>query len=157
MLGFCQDNSAITPPDTTNTTQPRPQLAIMTVPPAAASIQDPNLQQCLEVAERTRQLCHTIVSSLETTSAEQESQNQIERSRKLKQLNALLQQLKCLHRSAVMSSRVAKDATRDARQEVDRLHLQLQNLYYEQRHLRGEINACIEFPFVSQPMHNSHY
>jgi THO complex subunit 5 len=45
-----------------------------------------------------------------------------------------------------MSSREAKEATAEARREVDRLHLQLQNLYYEQRHLRGEIKACRDFP-----------
>lgn len=48
-----------------------------------------------------------------------------------------------------MSAREAKETTSEVRREVDRLHLQLQNLYYEQRHLRGEINACREFPYVS--------
>ncbi|KAI5849985.1 Fms-interacting protein-domain-containing protein [Tricharina praecox] len=127
----------------------------MTVTPA--NIEDPTLQQCLEIAERTRQLCHRIVTTFESsnTSGDPDAQqNLIERSRGLKQLNALLQQLKCLHRTAVMSARDAKDVTRDARQEVDRLHLQLQNLYYEQRHLRGEITACIDFPhkYTSLPL-----
>merc|ERR1711977_653594 len=35
--------------------------------------------------------------------------------------------------------------TAEARQEVGKLHLQLQNLYYEQRHLQGEIAACESF------------
>jgi len=35
------------------------------------------------------------------------------------------------------------------RQEVDKLHLQLQNLYYEQRHLQGEIAACESYEYVS--------
>ena len=30
-------------------------------------------------------------------------------------------------------------------QEIDALHLQLQNLYYEQRHLRGEIAGCEDY------------
>jgi hypothetical protein len=28
------------------------------------------------------------------------------------------------------------------------LHLQLQNLYYEERHLRGEIAACESYEYV---------
>jgi THO complex subunit 5 len=118
----------------------------MTVQDAAVD-QDPTIAHCLEVAERTRQLCHEIVSALEAAGdSEPSEQVQIERSRQRKQLNALVMQLKSLHRSAIMSSREAKEATGKARQEVDRLHLQLQNLYYEQRHLRGEINACKDFP-----------
>jgi THO complex subunit 5 len=53
-----------------------------------------------------------------------------------------------------MSAREAKEVTSEVRREVDRLHLQLQNLYYEQRHLRGEITACREFPhqYTSLPL-----
>ncbi|KAF2671249.1 hypothetical protein BT63DRAFT_211243 [Microthyrium microscopicum] len=51
-------------------------------------------------------------------------------------------QVRTLYRNAVMSTRSTKQTTSDARAEVDRLHLQLQNLIYEQRHLTGEIAAC---------------
>lgn len=47
-----------------------------------------------------------------------------------------------LNRKAVLDVRRTKQETADARHEVDTLHLQLQNLYYEQRHLRGEIALC---------------
>jgi THO complex subunit 5 len=118
----------------------------MTVQPLTA-IQDPALLHCLDVADRTCKLCHEIVSALENTVEGESSEHVlIERSQKQKQLNALMVQLKGLHRSAIISSREAKEATSEARREVDRLHLQLQNLYYEQRHLRGEITACREFP-----------
>jgi len=57
-------------------------------------------------------------------------------------------------RSLGKQEREAKDATSESRREVDRLHLQLQNLYYEQRHLRGEITACRDFPhrYTSLPL-----
>ncbi|KUI56522.1 hypothetical protein VP1G_03865 [Cytospora mali] len=42
--------------------------------------------------------------------------------------------------------------TAEARQEVDVLHLQLQNLYYEQRHLQGEIAACESFDHEYQKL-----
>ncbi|KAG9783950.1 hypothetical protein KCU88_g2977, partial [Aureobasidium melanogenum] len=57
-------------------------------------------------------------------------------------LNAYLAKLRGLHRQAAFGVRATKQETAEARQEVDRLLLQLQNLYYEQRHLMGEIGAC---------------
>jgi THO complex subunit 5 len=59
-------------------------------------------------------------------------------------------QLRSLHRRAVLSVRDTKQDTSEARSEVDRLNLQLQNLVYEQRHLRGEITACEEYEYVTQ-------
>lgn len=69
-------------------------------------------------------------------------------SKQQKLLFAYLAQLRGAHREATFSARDTKSLTTEARQEVDRLHLQLQNLYYEQRHLRGEINACASYECV---------
>ena len=63
-------------------------------------------------------------------------------------LVANVAQLRTLHRKAYFSARDTKTQTAEARQEVDRLHLQLQNLYYEQRHLQGEIAACENYESV---------
>ncbi|KAG0124411.1 Fms-interacting protein-domain-containing protein [Tuber indicum] len=118
-------------------------------------ITDPALRECLAVADRTRLLCHQILTMIEATQGvELPEDKRIERSRTQKQLNALLTQIKGLHRAAIMSAREAKEVTSEVRREVDRLHLQLQNLYYEQRHLRGEITACREFPhqYTSLPL-----
>lgn len=59
-----------------------------------------------------------------------------------KELHAHLSILRGQNRAAILGVRATKAQTAEARQEVDRLHLQLQNLYYEQRHLMGEIGAC---------------
>ena len=67
---------------------------------------------------------------------------QLEVSKQQKILQSHLSQLRGYNRSALLTVRDAKQITAEARQEIDRLHLQLQNLYYEQRHLRGEIAAC---------------
>lgn len=113
-------------------------------------VTDPSLLDCLAVGERTRVLCHQILSTVESNGAAELSEDdRINRSRTHKLLNALMTQLKGLHRIAIMSAREAKETTSEVRREVDRLHLQLQNLYYEQRHLRGEINACREFPYAT--------
>jgi Fms-interacting protein/Thoc5 len=63
-------------------------------------------------------------------------------SKQQKVLFALLAQLRGQNRDAIFRVRGTKHATAEARQEIDRLHLQLQNLYYEQKHLTGEIAAC---------------
>ncbi|KAI5302633.1 hypothetical protein KEM56_000502, partial [Ascosphaera pollenicola] len=59
-----------------------------------------------------------------------------------KTIFACLARLRGQNRDLVHSVRATKHATADARAEIDRLHLHLQNLYYEQRHLSGEIAAC---------------
>lgn len=69
----------------------------------------------------------------------------LELSRYQKTLNIYLAQLRGLNRKAVLGVRSTKQETAEARQEIDMLHLQLQNLYYEQRHLRGEIAACEDY------------
>lgn len=63
-----------------------------------------------------------------------------------KQLAGNLALLRGQNRRLAHTIRSTKSATSTARLEVDRLHLSLQNLYYEQRHLRGEIRACEEYP-----------
>lgn len=72
-----------------------------------------------------------------------------EMSKQQKQLNTNLAHLRGLHRSAHFTARETKGQTAEARHEVDVLHLQLQNLYYEQRHLEGEISACESFEYVA--------
>jgi septal ring factor EnvC (AmiA/AmiB activator) len=69
-------------------------------------------------------------------------------SKQQKLLFALLAQLRGQNRDAVFRVRDTKQSTAEARQEIDRLHLQLQNLYYEQKHLTGEIAACEAYEYV---------
>lgn len=63
-------------------------------------------------------------------------------SRHHKTINSHLSILRGQNRNAILGVRRTKEETAKARSEVDRLHLQLQNLYYEQRYLAGEIRAC---------------
>jgi THO complex subunit 5 len=60
--------------------------------------------------------------------------------------------LRAQHRAAIMSTRETKGRTSEARQEVDSLSLLLQNLVYEQRHLKNEIVACESFEFVTSEL-----
>jgi len=65
-----------------------------------------------------------------------------------KQLFAYLAHLRGLNRRLAHAVRATRAQTAASRAEVDRLHLGLQNLYYEQRHLRGEIASCEEYAFT---------
>ena len=62
---------------------------------------------------------------------------------------ALFARLKALNRSASVATRAHKQATADARHEMDQTYLSLQNFQYEKRHLEREIDKCRQFACVS--------
>jgi THO complex subunit 5 len=106
-------------------------------------IHDPDLLQVLATIASIRETglalldCHDTLptSDAAPTPAPEQQRQQAE-------LLAHVAALRGLHRRAVLSVRGTRQVVADARGEVDRLSLQLQNLVYEQRHLRGEIAAC---------------
>lgn len=117
-------------------------------------VTDPSLVAVLDAAAKARQQSLAILDLIEefhardhanpssTTSDEAQLEQQLAASKQQKVLQAHLAQLRGLNKKAILSTRTTKQETSEARQEIDSLHLQLQNLYYEQRHLRGEIAGC---------------
>ncbi|PCH41209.1 hypothetical protein WOLCODRAFT_143449 [Wolfiporia cocos MD-104 SS10] len=63
---------------------------------------------------------------------------------------ALFARLKALNRAANGATRAHKQATADARHDMDQTYLGLQNLLYEKRHLEREIEKCRQFASVYQ-------
>lgn len=114
---------------------------------SADLITDPLLQSVLHSAAQARQQSLTILDLIETFHASDQDlpTSQLDLSKQQKLLNAHLAQLRALNRKAVLGVRSTKQGTAEARSEINSLHLQLQNLYYEQRHLRGEIAACEDY------------
>ena len=111
-------------------------------------ITDPFLLSVLEVAARAREQSLAILDLIHQyhTSANTDIDDApLQISRQQKILNTYLVQLRGLTRKAAFGARTTKEETGRARQEIDSLHLELQNLYYEQRHLRGEIAACEDY------------
>ncbi|KAK5129157.1 hypothetical protein LTR08_003798 [Meristemomyces frigidus] len=115
-------------------------------------ITDPLLRAVLDSAARAREQSLAILDLLDayhaspspsppTTTLEQ----QLALSAQQKLLTTHLAKLRGLNRQAVFGVRATKVETGERRQEIDGLHLQLQNLYYEERHLRGEIGGCVGF------------
>ena len=109
-------------------------------------VHDPLLRSVLNVSKQTRQQCIALLD-LGDANAVRASEDpsydvQLELSKQQKLMYAYLAQLRGFNRNAILAVRQTKATTAEARSEIDRLHLQLQNLYYEQRHLQGEISAC---------------
>jgi THO complex subunit 5 len=114
------------------------------------TVRDPSLKLALETSHQTREQAIAILdlvsSAPHSSSPSEEFQLQV--SKEQKRLLAHLSQLRGLHRDAHVGARETKALTAEMRQEVDKLHLQLQNLYYEQRHLQGEISACESYEYA---------
>lgn len=115
---------------------------------AESHITDPFLISVLQAADQARQQSLAILDLIEEYHATPDISTEdalLQLSKQQKTLNTHLTQLRGLNRKAVFGVRSTKQETTEARQEIDSLHLELQNLYYEQRHLRGEIAACEDY------------
>lgn len=114
-------------------------------------VTDSYLQSVLETTSQARQQCIKLIDQVEANAVAAEQRPalevQLELSKEQKLLYSYLAQLRGLNRNAIIKVRNTKQTTAEARQEIDRLHLQLQNLYYEERHLRGEIAACESYEY----------
>ncbi|KAI2613537.1 Fms-interacting protein-domain-containing protein [Hypoxylon fragiforme] len=117
-------------------------------------VTDPNLSTVLDASRDTRLQALNLVDQIAAAgpidAASTEAQLEISKQQKLLITN--LAQLRGFHRAAYFGARQTKSQTSEARQEVDRLHLQLQNLYYEQRYLQGEITACESYDHTYQQL-----
>ncbi|KAI4865591.1 Fms-interacting protein-domain-containing protein [Hypoxylon rubiginosum] len=117
-------------------------------------VTDPNLSTVLDASRDARLQALSLVDQIAAAEPGDSSSPEVqqETSKQQKRLITNLAQLRGLHRAAYFGARQTKSQTSEARQEVDRLHLQLQNLYYEQRHLQGEIKACESYDHTYQQL-----
>lgn len=112
-------------------------------------ITDPSLVAVQQVSDQARDQAHDLLQLVAQASARASStENHVEVAKQQKRLLTSIAHLRGLHRNASFAARDTKTQTAERRQDVDRLHLQLQNLYYEQRHLQGEIVACESYEYV---------
>jgi hypothetical protein len=105
-------------------------------------VTDPKLKALLDLSSQAREQAVTLLSQVSSQPTPPPHEAQVQVSKQQKILYAYIAQLRGAIREAHFAARDTKAATAEARQEVDRLHLQLQNLFYEQRHLQNEIAAC---------------
>ncbi|XP_041084263.1 THO complex subunit 5 homolog isoform X2 [Polyodon spathula] len=83
------------------------------------------------------------IHELKSSSSSKDSATEMEERRMQSCIHFMT--LKKLNRVAHMRLKKGRDQTHEAKQRVDALHLQLQNLLYEVMHLQKEINKCLEF------------
>lgn len=109
-------------------------------------VTDPSLQPLLQTSKAALAQTQAILDWLQENAAAAPSQDlQIQLAKQQKLLHVYLVKLRGLHRKSAFGVRTTKQQTAEARQDLDRLLLQLQNLYYEQKHLLGEISACEDY------------
>ena len=110
---------------------------------AEGIVADDFLQSVLRASWDCRQQCGALLELTNSRPAGTASDDsQLELAREQKVLLSRLATLRGLNRRAVLAVRQTKQTTAEARSEMDRLHLHLQNLSYERSHLQGEISAC---------------
>uniref|UniRef100_A0A8H7N927 THOC5 family protein n=1 Tax=Bionectria ochroleuca TaxID=29856 RepID=A0A8H7N927_BIOOC len=117
-------------------------------------VTEPKLLSALEISDETRDQANTLIDLLENYGDEPMTAAQkTEMAKHQTLIFTNIAHLRGLHhRHACISARETKATTAEARQEVDRLHLQLQNLYYEQRHLQNELSSCESFDHKYQQL-----
>ncbi|KAI9171596.1 THO complex, subunit [Paramyrothecium foliicola] len=116
-------------------------------------VTEPSLAAVLQISDQARDQANSLVLLVSQTSGGRLSaEAQAEIAKQQKQLFTSIAQLRGLFRAACFSARETRASTAESRQAVDRLHLQLQNLYYEQRHLQGEILACESYDHKYQQL-----
>ncbi|KAM0564117.1 hypothetical protein ACHAPJ_000326 [Fusarium lateritium] len=117
-------------------------------------VTEPSLLAVLQISGQARDQASALLNLAEQAYSEgpASAEAQAETAKQQKLLFTSISHLRGLHRNACFSARETKAETAESRQEVDRLHLQLQNLYYEQRHLQGEITACESYDHKYQQL-----
>ncbi|KAF1736491.1 putative THOC5 family protein [Beauveria bassiana] len=115
-------------------------------------ISDPSLAAVLQVSDQARDQALDLLQLVAQASTRPTPENQVEIAKQQKRLLTSISHLRGLQRNASFAARGTKTQTAERRQDVDRLHLQLQNLYYEQRHLQGEIVACESYDHKYQQL-----
>lgn len=126
-------------------------------------VTDPFLRQILQTSAAAREAALALPSLIQHAASDPAPKSSSDPvaasptmavSRASKTYAAQLSLLRGHNRRLAQLQRATKQATAAFRAEVDTMHLSLQNLYYESRHLRGEIGACDAFPhpFMQLPM-----
>ncbi|OAA73166.1 THO complex, subunit 5 [Cordyceps fumosorosea ARSEF 2679] len=115
-------------------------------------VSDPILATVLQMSDQARGQGRDLLRLVAQQSAAASPESRVEISRQQNRLLTSLSHLRGLHRNACFAARDTKTRTAERRHDVDRLHLQLQNLYYEQRHLQGEIVACESYDHKYQQL-----
>jgi len=125
-------------------------MAPSTIPPPQTTLASPNITEpsIIRVRNTITQIKLVANRILELRSHAQladDESRQLETDQK--KLTNLKIMLRGFNREMYLQNRAVKTSTSEAKAEVDNLYLNLQNLKYEQQHLRSEIQDCKNYAY----------
>jgi hypothetical protein len=125
---------------------PLPSLSAVPVNLNPPQLIDPSVLRVRDTINQISILATRVISlrgRLEDLSEEENAQLEKDQ-KKLRNLRVML---RGFNREMYLQNRAIKQATSDAKVEVDNLYIGLQNLKYEQGHLRSEIQDCRNYAY----------
>lgn len=115
-------------------------------PPA---LSDPSIIRVRDTVHQIKLLTNRIIHLRSQLHASEDDEIQQQIATDQKKLSNLKIMLRGFNREMYLENRSVKTATSEAKAQVDNLYLNLQNLKYEQQHLRSEIQDCRNYVYSS--------
>jgi hypothetical protein len=127
-------------------------MAPITINPLQTPLPPPTLTDpsIIHVRDTVNQikLVAARVLALQSSQRDLSDDEQLQLQTDQKKLTNLKIMLRGFNRDMYLQNRAVKQATSEAKAQVDNLYLTLQNLKYEQQHLRSEIQDCRNYVYV---------
>jgi THO complex subunit 5 len=114
-----------------------------TLPPP--TLKDPSIIRVRDAIARIRVVANRLIELRSHSDLSDDELRQL--STDQKKLTNLKIMLRGLNREMYLQNRAVKSSTSEAKAQVDNLYLNLQNLKYEQQHLRTEIQDCRNYAY----------
>jgi hypothetical protein len=109
------------------------------------SLNDPSIVRVRDTVTQIKILSDRIITLRDRGALSHDEETQLVlHQKKLRNLRIML---RGFNREMYLQNRAAKQATSDAKAEVDNLYVILQNLKYEQGHLQSEIQDCRNYAY----------
>lgn len=121
-------------------TIPAPQTSLL--PP---SVTDPSITHVRDTISQIKLVANRIIDLRSHVQLSEDESRRLQTDEK--KLTNLKIMLRGFNREMHLQNRAVKTATSEAKAQVDNLYLNLQNLKYEQQHLRSEIQDCRNYAY----------
>jgi CRISPR/Cas system-associated protein Csx1 len=127
-------------------------MAPVTIPSTQASLAPPELTdtsiiRVRDIITQIKVLTSRIVELQCAPNLSEERSLQLATDKK--KLSTQIIILRGFNREMYFQNRAVKNATADSKAQVDSLYLNLQNMKYEQQHLRSEIQDCRNYAYAN--------
>lgn len=112
------------------------------------TLTDPSILHVRDTINQIKIVAARVISIQSRPDLSDDEQLQLQTDQK--KLTNLKIMLRGFNREMYLQNRAVKQATSEAKAQVDHLYLALQNLKYEQQHLRSEIQDCRNYAYAPQ-------